>query len=108
MKTNFKYYVYGNKIGNIWMPNETCSKNFSLIFTRDIKEPFKIHFESLRDILLHIINDGDFRSVEINECYLDISYIIGNKEIKKTYDLRNSSLKDEFFTKEVEFIDIEY
>jgi hypothetical protein len=112
MKTIFYYKVYGNITGNIWMPQTKCSKAFSLICERDIvnqnRNPFAYHFESLRDILLHISNDGDFQSCDINECFLDISYTDGNKTVTKTYDLRESIENSDLFTEELEYIDFEY
>jgi len=107
MKTNFQYRVYGNKIGEIWMPEVVSSKNFNEKFSRNPKEPFATYFETLRNIFTSLTNDGDFRSVSLNECYLDISYTLGNKTVTKTYDLRNSLLKDEFFTDEIEYVDFE-
>ena len=56
-------------------------------------------------MLLSIVNDGDFRAAEINECTLLISYFVGNRKTEKSYDLRLSKENIDLFTEEIRYFD---
>ncbi len=72
-------YLTGVIIGNIWMPNCECEKDFRVKFTPD-DEPFSRQWGktpfgcAMRDALLHITNDGDFQSCSILFCEMEAVY----------------------------------
>ena len=71
-----KITLYGEIAGSIWMPAVDCTKTFHLELVRIPRSsttrtypgisPRSMEITCLRDALLHLINDGDFRSCSIN------------------------------------------
>lgn len=63
--------IEGTIKGNIWTPYEECTKDFRVQFTVT-DESFSHPWVSLRDALLHITNDGDFRDCGIEQAWLTV------------------------------------
>ena len=103
------YNISGQIQGLIWMPCVDCTKQFNKNFTKEQNEPFKYQIENLRDALLNIINDGDFRDVVISEAFLTVEkdiFLNGkfHKSIRKTKELNRSGENKDLFCKEEEII----
>ena len=81
--------LYGEIAGIIWMPAVECSKEFHLELTRIPRKsntrtfpgiaPRSMEITCLRDVLLHLTNDGDFQSCSINWATLEVSHYFGDE-----------------------------
>ena len=58
--------------GYIWMPNTECTKNVSEEYAHE-SAPFRLEWDGLRDALVRLTNDGDFRSCALDECWLTVT-----------------------------------
>lgn len=70
------YEIRGYIVGDIWMPCTECYKPIKLMFVRDEADrpnPWVDAYETLRDALLKITNDGDFRSCQVADATLWIT-----------------------------------
>jgi hypothetical protein len=84
-----KITLYGEIAGIIWMPAVECSKEFHLELTRIPRKRSTrtypgiaarlMKITCLRDALLHLVNDGDFRSCSILWAKLEISHYFGDE-----------------------------
>jgi len=84
-----KITLYGEIVGNIWMPAVECTKEFHLELIsvpRNSKTrtypgiaPRSMEITCLRDALLHITNDGDFQSCAITWARLEVSHYFGGE-----------------------------
>jgi hypothetical protein len=82
-----KITLYGEIAGSIWMPAVECTKEFHLELVRIPRAshirtypgimPRSMEITCLRDALLHITNDGDFRSSSIAWARLEVSHTFG-------------------------------
>ena len=62
--------ITGTIAGKIWMPAATCGKQFDV---RRSQYPFSSYVDengqsvraTLRDMILHVTNDGDFQSAQV-------------------------------------------
>ena len=87
MRTNIK--IFGEITGTIWMPAVECSKEFQLELIRIPRTsrirtypgimPRSMEITCLRDALLHLTNDGDFRSCAVAWARLEISHYFGDE-----------------------------
>jgi len=98
--------LYGEIAGPIWMPAVECTKDFHLELVRIPRTsrirtypgimPRTMEITRLRDALLHLTSDGDFRSCSINWARLEVSHTFGdesrgNRTVKartRVWDLR--------------------
>ena len=84
-----KITLYGEIAGTIWMPAVECSKEFHLELIRIPRTsttrtypgiaPRSMEITCLRDALLHLINDGDFRSCSVVWAKLELSHTFGDE-----------------------------
>ena len=84
-----KITLYGEIAGTIWMPAVECTKEFHLELVRIPRTsrirtypgimPRSMEITCLRDALLHVTNDGDFRSCSINWARLEVSHYFGDE-----------------------------
>lgn len=84
-----KITLYGEITGTIWMPAAECSKEFHLELTRIPRTsstrtypgiaPRSMEITCLRDALLHLTNDGNFRSCSINWATLEVTHTFGDE-----------------------------
>jgi len=81
--------IYGIIRGYIWMPNTECTKEFNLRLSFK-SEPFAYQIGCLRDALLHITNDGDFQSCEIEYAVLQVTKQKGLSRIIRERELAGS------------------
>jgi hypothetical protein len=81
MKTLEKIELIGEIQGEIWMPYETCAKEFHKVYTPNDR-PFSRKWNGLRDALLDITNDGDFRSCSISDIFGYAYYNQGKAQIR--------------------------
>ena len=66
--------IHGQIQGDIWMPFTTCTKSFS-VGERDFNYSDGSR-PSLRDMVLHVCNDGDFQSANVSFGYLKLEMLI--------------------------------
>ena len=83
--------IHAELIGDIWMPDVECTKESTTVFTPEDR-PFTSKWTGLRDALLQITNDGDFRSCVINWGIMVIRWWDGKYHIEKTVDIPNCKL----------------
>ena len=89
MKTT-RIRIYGEVQGPIWWPvGAICTKQFDVRCSREDK-PFSRQIECLRDVLLHITNDGDFQNCEISFAVLEITKQKGLSKIVRGRVLRGT------------------
>jgi hypothetical protein len=84
-----KITLYGEIAGTIWMPAVECSKEFHLELIRIPRKssnrtypgiaPCSMQITCLRDVLLHLTNDGDFQSCSITWARLKVSHTSGDE-----------------------------
>jgi hypothetical protein len=84
-----KITLYGEIAGTIWMPAVECSKEFHLELIRIPRTsgtrtypgiaPRSMEITCLRDALLRLINDGDFRSCSIVWAKLQVLHTFGDE-----------------------------
>jgi hypothetical protein len=84
-----KITLYGEVAGKIWMPAVECTKTFHLELSRIPRNsnsrtypgiaPRSMEITCLRDALLHVTNDGDFRSCAITWAVLEVSHYLGDE-----------------------------
>ena len=94
--------IVGNVCGPIWLPPINCTKKFDRTFYRvpveqNIRRGNEI--DCLRDILLKITNDGDFRHCEIEYAVLIIRKQKGNLTIERSWELRGAGYNADCFMK---------
>jgi hypothetical protein len=70
----YEIKIVGTLVGNIWMPYEEYTKEFSVRFSPNEHQPFTSHWTGLRDAFLEITNDGDFSSCKVQEAYITVTY----------------------------------
>lgn len=101
--------LYGEVVGHIWMPHEECRKDFSVTLERIPRNAttrtayahgWPMEISTLRDALLHITNDGDFRSCSIEWAVLEVTIDEGNKRITRTWEMRGKGENADCFVKE--------
>lgn len=67
MKITKTLTIAGEIVGTIWMPAAECYKEFSV---SDNQYPFNAYFDgsrpTIRDMALHVTNDGDFQQCHIS------------------------------------------
>jgi hypothetical protein len=89
MRTKTKITLTGELAGTIWMPAVECTKEFHLELIRIPRTstirtypgimPRSMEITCLRDVLLHLISDGDFQSCAINWARLEVSHTFGDE-----------------------------
>jgi hypothetical protein len=99
MRTKTEITLTGELAGTIWMPAVECSKEFHLELKRISRKsstrtypgiaPRSMEITCLRDALLHLTNDGDFRSCAITWARLEISHYFGDE----THDTRTVKVR---------------
>lgn len=76
MKTNRQYILRADLVGHIWMPNVFAAKPVEYRFRRpeNPESPFRKRDEhdTLRDALLAVTNDGDFRSCALANATIEV------------------------------------
>lgn len=91
MKTLESITIYADIVGNIWMPMVECRKETKTVFTPE-QQPFTHEWTGLRDALLRITNDGDFRSCLIEWGCMVIRWWDGKYYIERQVDIPNCKL----------------
>ncbi len=101
--------LYGEVSGKIWMPYETCSKSFDVQLERIPRDAttrtayshgWPMEISTLRDALLHLTNDGDFRSCSIEWAVLEVTIDTGNKRVTRVWEMRGKGPNEDCFIKE--------
>jgi hypothetical protein len=91
--------IYGEKEGMIWMPCATATKVFDEKFTYDDR-PYTRTIDCLRDALLYITNDGDFRTCEIVHAVMQCRYVDdGNRRLTVERELQGTGYNADLFQK---------
>lgn len=76
MRTLRQYVLRGDLVGHIWMPNAFATKPVEYRFRRpeNPDSPFRERDEhdTLRDALLAVTNDGDFRSCTLANATIEV------------------------------------
>jgi hypothetical protein len=76
---NYTAKIYGTLRGTIWMPATTCEKPVEYTLESD---------DTLRDAVLRITNDGDFRACDLcADSFLRIKMHKGTHTITRDFDL---------------------
>ena len=111
MNTETTYRIYGEIEGTIWMPAATCTKEFDWRMVRIPRDQnirtaythgWPAEISELRDILLHITNDGDFQNCAITWAVLEVTKRKGNKRVTRTWPLRGTGHNADCFVQNVE------
>ena len=102
--------LFGEVSGKIWMPYETCTKDFDVSLERIPRDSqtrtayshgWPMEITCLRDALLHITNDGDFQSCAIEWAFLEVTIDKGHKRIARVWELRGKGENSDCFAAEV-------
>lgn len=83
--------IYATLKGDIWMPYIECTKETVTTFTPK-GTPFTRKWTGLRDALLHITNDGDFRDCKIDWSCIVIKWFDGKYRIERQVEMPNCKL----------------
>lgn len=79
--------------GYLWMPCIETTERFSESFTPE-NSPFTHEWAGMRDALLRITNNGNFRNASIEECTAVIVY---KNKVKKYVDILPCKAIDDLF-----------
>ena len=106
------YRIYGEVTGKIWMPAAECTKEFSWELERIPRDEryrtayahgWPAQITELRDILLHITNDGDFQSCAITWAVLEVTHWSAsnkrNQYVTRVWELRGTGPNADCFAK---------
>lgn len=100
----FTVRITGELRGNIWMPNTECIKEFNVVFAPEAgRNPFQREWIDLREALLDITNDGDFRSCGIDHAFIDTTFFYhGNRSVTISNELKPCKFIEDLFYNEKE------
>lgn len=106
MNTGKSIRIYGEVVGDIWMPQVECRKEFDWKLVRiprdqDTRTAYShgwpAEISELRDILLHVTNDGDFQSCSIDWAVIEVTLHKGNKRITRSWAVRGMGYNADCF-----------